>query len=75
MSGHTHSPESWKQRHQHHPVSRKNLLAATLLNLVITLVEIGGSVLSGSIALLSEIGMPILKRPSDTSASRSWPPC
>jgi cobalt-zinc-cadmium efflux system protein len=65
MSGHTHSPESWKQRHQHHPVSRKNLLAATLLNLVITLVEIGGSVLSGSIALLSDA----LHNMSDTFAT------
>ncbi|MCP4310093.1 MAG: cation transporter [Bacteroidetes bacterium] len=44
-----------KQRHHHHhPVNDKNLLTATFLNLVITIVEIAGSILSGSVALLSD---------------------
>ena len=54
-----------KHRHHHHPVNDKNLLAATFLNLVITLVEIGGSILSGSIALLSDA----LHNLSDTFAT------
>ena len=37
-----------------HVVNEKNLLVATLLNLVITVVEIAGSILSGSLALLSD---------------------
>ena len=40
--------------HHHHAVNEKNLLAATLLNLVITVVEIAGGLLSGSLALLSD---------------------
>jgi len=35
-------------------VNEKNLLGATLLNLVITVVEIAGGILSGSLALLSD---------------------
>ncbi len=54
-----------KHRHHHHPVNDKSLLAATFLNLVITLVEIGGSILSGSIALLSDA----LHNLSDTFAT------
>jgi cobalt-zinc-cadmium efflux system protein len=54
-----------KHRHHHHVVNDKNLLAATFLNLVITLVEIGGSILSGSIALLSDA----LHNLSDTFAT------
>ncbi len=46
-------------------MSTKNLLAATMLNLLISLVEIGGSVLSGSIALLSDA----LHNLSDTFAT------
>jgi cobalt-zinc-cadmium efflux system protein len=52
--------------HRHHqPVNEKNLLAATLLNLVITAVEIAGSILSGSIALFSDA----LHNLSDTFAT------
>jgi cobalt-zinc-cadmium efflux system protein len=51
MSGTKHSR---KRKHHHHPVNEKNLLAATLLNLVITVVEIAGGILSGSLALLSD---------------------
>jgi len=47
-----------KKAHKHHQGSREvqasKLLVATLLNLVITLVEIAGSMLSGSVALLSD---------------------
>jgi len=43
-----------KRKHHHHPVNEKNLLAATFLNLVITIVEIAGGILSGSLALLSD---------------------
>lgn len=43
-----------RRTHQHHPVNEKNLLTVTLLNLVITVVEIAGGILSGSLALLSD---------------------
>lgn len=43
-----------KHTHHHHQVNEKNLLAATLLNLVITIVELAGGLLSGSLALLSD---------------------
>ncbi|MDF1575515.1 MAG: cation diffusion facilitator family transporter [Bacteroidales bacterium] len=44
-----------RRTHQHHqPVNEKNLLAATVLNLVISIVEIAGGFLSGSLALLSD---------------------
>lgn len=57
---------SIKKRHRHHhPVNEKNLLVATFLNLIITLVEIAGSILSGSIALLSDA----LHNLSDTFAT------
>jgi len=46
-------------------VNEKNLLAATFLNLVITAVQIAGSILSGSIALLSDA----LHNLSDTFAT------
>ena len=51
--------------HHHHPVNEKKLLAATLLNLVITVVEVAGGMLSGSIALLSDA----LHNLSDTFAT------
>lgn len=51
--------------HHHHPVNGKNLLVATLLNLVITFVQVAGSILSGSIALLSDA----LHNLSDTFAT------
>jgi cobalt-zinc-cadmium efflux system protein len=54
-----------KGHRHHHPVNEKNLLVATLLNLVITLVQFAGSILSGSIALLSDA----LHNLSDTFAT------
>lgn len=51
--------------HSHGPVSGKNLLIATFLNLVITLVEIVGGILSNSLALLSDA----LHNLSDTFAT------
>ena len=43
------------RHHRHDPQGQsRRLLAATLLNLVITMVEVAGSILSGSIALLSD---------------------
>ncbi len=49
-SRHTHN----RKRQHHHPVNENNLLAATLLNMVITVVEVAGGILSGSLALLSD---------------------
>ena len=46
-------------------MNEKNLLAATLLNLVITVVEVAGGILSGSLALLSDA----LHNLSDTFAT------
>lgn len=43
-----------KYRHNHRPVNEGNLLIATLLNLVISIVEIAGGILSNSLALLSD---------------------
>lgn len=54
-----------KQKHHHHPVNDKNLLTATLLNLVITIVEFAGGILSGSLALMSDA----LHNLSDTFAT------
>ena len=54
-----------RKNHHHHPVNEKNLLAATLLNLVITVVEVTGGILSGSLALLSDA----LHNLSDTFAT------
>ncbi|MEA3462229.1 MAG: cation diffusion facilitator family transporter [Bacteroidota bacterium] len=51
--------------HHKHVVNEKNLLVATFLNLVITIVEIAGSILSGSLALLSDA----LHNLSDTFAT------
>ncbi len=58
---HSHKRKS----HHHHPVNEKNLITVTLLNLVITVVEIAGSLLSGSLALLSDA----LHNLSDTFAT------
>lgn len=58
---HTHSHNG----HHHRPVNEKNLLTATLLNLVITVVEVAGGMLSGSLALLSDA----LHNLSDTFAT------
>lgn len=54
-----------KHSHHSHEVNEKNLLVATFLNLVITIVEIAGSLLSGSLALLSDA----LHNLSDTFAT------
>jgi cobalt-zinc-cadmium efflux system protein len=53
------------KHHHHHAVNEKNLLTATFLNLVITIVEIAGGLLSGSLALLSDA----LHNLSDTFAT------
>jgi cobalt-zinc-cadmium efflux system protein len=52
-------------RHHHRPVNDRNLLVATLLNLMISAVEIAGGILSGSLALLSDA----LHNLSDTFAT------
>lgn len=54
-----------RRNHHHQPVNEKNLLVTTLLNLVITVVEIAGGLLSGSLALLSDA----LHNLSDTFAT------
>lgn len=48
--------QSKKRRvnHHHQPVNERNLLLATLLNFVISAVEIAGGLLSNSLALLSD---------------------
>ena len=56
---------SGKHTHRPQAVNEKNLLAATLLNFLITLVEIAGGFLSGSLALLSDA----LHNLSDTFAT------
>lgn len=63
-------PEKKKVRRKHthnhrHAVNENNLLTATFLNLVITVVEIAGGLLSGSLALLSDA----LHNLSDTFAT------
>lgn len=60
-SRHTHK----RNGHHHHQVNEKNLLTATMLNFVITIVEIAGGILSGSLALLSDA----LHNLSDTFAT------
>lgn len=42
------------RRHNHHPINDRNLLVATFLNLVISVFELAGGLLSGSLALLSD---------------------
>lgn len=54
-----------RKRHQHQPVNDKNLLAATGLNLVITIAELAGGIVSNSLALLSDA----LHNLSDTFAT------
>lgn len=52
---HIHSNHSHKHNHKHHHHSTSdNLLVATVLNFVITLVEIAGGIISNSFALLSD---------------------
>ena len=41
-------------KHYHHKVSAKNLLITIILNVIITLAQIVGGILSGSLALLSD---------------------
>lgn len=65
MPSSTHTRHKHRSPHHHHPVNDKNLLAATFLNLVITMVEIAGGILSGSLALLSDA----LHNLSDTFAT------
>ncbi len=54
-----------RKRHHHQPVNEQNLLIATLLNLVITIAELAGGILSNSLALLSDA----LHNLSDTFAT------
>ncbi|MFC2129252.1 cation diffusion facilitator family transporter [Bacteroidota bacterium] len=54
-----------RKRHQHQPVNDKNLLVATLLNLVVTIAELAGGIVSNSLALLSDA----LHNLSDTFAT------
>ena len=54
-----------KNHHDHGPVKEGNLMLATLLNLVITLVELAGGILANSLALLSDA----LHNLSDTFAT------
>ncbi len=42
-----------QRRRRHQPVNEKNLLASSLLNLVVSILEFAGGILSGSVALLS----------------------
>ena len=64
MSENNRARRTHSHRH-HHVVNEKNLLAATALNLVITVVEVAGGVLSNSLALLSDA----LHNLSDTFAT------
>jgi cobalt-zinc-cadmium efflux system protein len=50
MSGHTHH----KHHHHSHEEAGKRLLLATLLNIVITIAEVVGGLLSNSLALISD---------------------
>lgn len=57
-----------KRKHHHghqHPINEKNLLIVTLLNLVITVAEFAGGILSNSLALMSDA----LHNLSDTFAT------
>lgn len=56
---------SHNHNHHHGPVNEGNLLIATLLNLVITVVEFVGGILSNSLALLSDA----LHNLSDTTST------
>jgi cobalt-zinc-cadmium efflux system protein len=42
------------EKHDHSASSRKNLLAATILNFIISIAEVIGGIISGSLALLSD---------------------
>jgi len=65
MSPSSHTQHKHRSHRHHQPVNEKNLLIATLLNLVITIVEVAGGILSGSIALMSDA----LHNLSDTFAT------
>jgi cobalt-zinc-cadmium efflux system protein len=54
-----------RKRHNHQPVNENNLLIATLLNLVISIAELAGGIISNSLALLSDA----LHNLSDTFAT------
>jgi len=43
-----------REHHHHHDVSGKNLLITIVLNIIITLSQIAGGIISGSLALLSD---------------------
>lgn len=65
MSASSHRAVHRNKHHHNNTVNERNLLAATLLNLLISAVEIAGGLLSGSLALLSDA----LHNLSDTFAT------
>ena len=46
---------SHNHNHSHHEVQGKNLLFSIVLNIVITIAQIIGGILSGSLALISDV--------------------
>ncbi len=60
-----HKQHKTRKRHNHQPVNENNLLIATLLNLVISIAELAGGIISNSLALLSDA----LHNLSDTFAT------
>jgi len=63
--GEEHKQHRTRKHHNHQPVNEKNLLIATLLNLVITIAELAGGIVSNSLSLLSDA----LHNLSDTFAT------
>ena len=54
MSEHCHDHHNHDGHHHHHNVSGKNLFITIILNLFITVAQVIGGILSGSLALLSD---------------------
>lgn len=54
MSEHCHDHHDHDGHHHHHNVSGKNLFITIILNLFITVAQVIGGILSGSLALLSD---------------------
>ena len=54
MSEHCHDHHDHDGHHHHHNVSGKNLFITIILNLFITIAQVIGGILSGSLALLSD---------------------
>lgn len=51
---HTHNEHEHSGHHHHHNVSGKNLFITIILNIIITVAQIVGGIVSGSLALLSD---------------------